>query len=97
MSMSVTRRHFIAGHWIGGEGEPFHSTDPATGAPVWHGRHATDNDVNSAVHAARAALDSWTDTKFDERLNLLNQYAGQLRQRKNEFAEAISRETGKPL
>ena len=55
--MSTSRRHFIAGHWIGGEGEPFHSTDPATGETVWRGSAATEHDVKSAVAAARAALD----------------------------------------
>src|SRR5438552_2411767 len=94
--MSVTRRHFIAGHWISGEGDPFHSIDPATGETVWHGRAATETDVNAAVTAARHALEAWADSPLEQRVALLNRFADQLRKRRDEMAEAICRETGKP-
>jgi succinylglutamic semialdehyde dehydrogenase len=95
--MSVTRRHFIEGHWISGEGDSFHSLNPATGETVWSGCNATEPDVKSAVGAAHAALEAWADLALEERAAMLNRYADQLRQRKTEMAEAICLETGKPL
>jgi succinylglutamic semialdehyde dehydrogenase len=94
--MSTSRRAFLAGHWISGQGDPFRSINPVTGEVVWEGKSATEGDVNSAIAAARSANAKWADTSLEERIAILNRYADELRQRKAEIAEAISHETGKP-
>ena len=95
--MSTSRRGFLSGHWISGAGDPFHSTNPATGELVWKGRAATESDIQSAVGAARAAQESWGDLAAEDRAAILMQFTDALRQQKAELAEAISLETGKPF
>ncbi|HET6247317.1 MAG TPA: succinylglutamate-semialdehyde dehydrogenase [Tepidisphaeraceae bacterium] len=94
--MSTSRRAFLTGHWISGQGDWFHSTDPSTGTPVWEGRAATEHDVKAAIAAARAALPAWTETPLENRIALLNRFADELRARKTEMATEICAETGKP-
>ena len=91
------KSHYIDGHWMSGAGPSFHSTDPATGKPVWQGHAATAPEINQAVSAARSALEKWSARPVDERISFLNRFAEQLKNHRNDVSEAISRETGKPL
>src|SRR3954469_1331378 len=52
--------------------------------------------VNDAVGNALAALPAWAASSLDERLGVLNRYAELLRARKEQIADLISTETGKP-
>lgn len=88
---------FIAGRWRRGEGEPFASLDPATGETVWEGAAATHAEVAAAVGAARAAWPDWADRRHAERVEAMARYKAVLLERAPAYAEAISRETGKPL
>ena len=88
---------FIAGRWREGAGEPLASVDPATGAVVWSARQAGPRDAADAVAAARAAWPDWADRPYRERVAALQRYRAALQARAPSFAEAISRETGKPL
>src|SRR3954465_11858897 len=90
------KSQFIAGEWIEGAGEPFSSRNPATGETVWTGRGASGDDVNRAVTAARKAFDDWSSQPLSRRIDLLNAFAAQLKQRKADLVEMICRETGKP-
>lgn len=90
-------RHRIGSGWTDGDGEPLVSHNPATGEPVWQGRHATAGEVNLAVVNARAAYETWAELATSERANYLEAFADQLRAHKADLAELISRETGKPL
>jgi succinylglutamic semialdehyde dehydrogenase len=89
--------NFIAGVWRAGAGPEFHSTDPATGMPAWRGREASDAEVDAAVKSARAAFPAWSALGADGRATYLQGYAAELTAGLPEMAEAISRETGKPL
>jgi succinylglutamic semialdehyde dehydrogenase len=93
----MTGRHLIGAEWREGDGAAFHSTDPATGRPVWQGRVATVEQVGSAVSAARAAFESWADRTPEDRARVLEAFADQLKANKPGLAELISTETGKPL
>jgi succinylglutamic semialdehyde dehydrogenase len=93
---ATSRGHLIGPSWREGEGTPFHSTDPATGQIVWEGHAATSREVDAAVDAGRAALDSWAWLPIQSRIERLNAFAEQLKQHKDELAAVISRETGKP-
>lgn len=88
--------HFINGQWFDGEGEPFTSRDPATGREVWTGRSATAEQVDAAVQGARVAASTWSDTSVAERIEYLQAFSEQLKLRRNELAQTISLETGKP-
>lgn len=77
--------------------QQFRSINPATGEVVWEGAAADQEQVDAAVNAARAALVSWKATTLAQRIEMLERFADQLRQHKQELAETISRETGKPF
>jgi len=88
---------FIGGAWRSGSGEPFVSIDPATGETVWEGASASASDVQQAVEAALRAWPDWADRPHAGRLTVLKRYKAVLLERAGAYAEAISRETGKPL
>lgn len=75
----------------------FVSTNPATGEIVWEGAAASANDCARAVTAARAAFSAWAGQHVDARIAVLRRYAEVLDEREPMLAEAIARETGKPL
>lgn len=72
------------------------SINPATGEPVWTGPAADAAAVDAAVGAARRAFPAWAGRSFDERAAVAKAFAAQLTAHKDAFAQAISREVGKP-
>ncbi len=89
--------NFIGGTWRKGSGPEFHSTDPALGQPAWQGREASPAEVDEAVKTARSAFPSWNALGPEKRAGYLRGYAAQLTESLPAMAQAISRETGKPL
>ncbi|WP_269716762.1 succinylglutamate-semialdehyde dehydrogenase [Caulobacter sp. NIBR2454] len=75
----------------------FQSIDPATGDVVWEGAAASAPEVAAAVDAARKAFQPWADLPRTERIAAMRRYKAALDARKDAFAEALSRETGKAL
>lgn len=88
---------FIDGIWKSGRGPEAISTDPATGEVVWREATATAADVAVAVAAARKAFHPWADLPRDERIAILRRYKTVLAERADDYARALSRETGKAL
>jgi succinylglutamic semialdehyde dehydrogenase len=78
------------------DGVAFVSINPATGEAVWSGNAATEAQINAAVAGARDALEQWADAPLSSRIAYLEAFAEQLKQHKQELAQAICRETGKP-
>lgn len=72
------------------------STDPSTGATLWSGHAATEDEVALAVEAARSAFDSWRRRPVHERFEMVRAFRDEVRRRTDEIADVISRETGKP-
>ncbi len=70
------------------------STDPCTGEIVWRG---AAGDPAAAVVAARAAFPPWAATPLAERIAAAEAFAATVRDRADDFAALIARETGKPL
>lgn len=89
--------HYIDGRWITGEGATFVSNNPADHSEIWHGRIATDWEVERAACAARQALPAWSSYSVEERANYLGRFAKEVEIRRQELAYLISLETGKPL
>ena len=75
----------------------FHSTDPATGETNWQGEAASPAQVQTAVDRARAAFPDWAARPRQDRIDAVKRYQAVLKERAPRFAEAIARETGKPL
>ncbi len=95
--MTQTFFHHIAGKWHEGKGETIHSRDPGTGELIGIGQEATADQVNQAVLAAKDALFSWANTPLSQRISFIKDFEELLQENKQEFARAISEETGKPL
>jgi aldehyde dehydrogenase (NAD+) len=92
-------RFYINGKWVAPSG-PQNTLDvinPATEAPYGRIALGTKEDVASAVQAAGAAFDSWSQTSVESRLNILEKIVAGIQNRYEELAETISREMGAPL
>lgn len=77
--------------------QSFTSVNPASGETVWKGDAASADDCARAVAAARTAFPGWAAQSADARIAVLQRYAAVLGERQPVLAEAIARETGKPL
>lgn len=73
------------------------SRSPVTQAIIWEGQAAGQAEIDKAVSLARTAQPSWAAQPLSARIELLQTFKKQLLQHKNELAQAISLETGKPL
>lgn len=71
--------------------------NPATGELIWRGTAANQDEVNTAFETASKAFKSWSVLPFSERIEYVQQFKQHLSDRSNELAEAISKQTGKPL
>ena len=89
--------HFIAGNWFAGQGHDIRSIDPAKKSIIWQAKSASQEQVNSAVIAARSAFVAWSNLTFDARLVYVKKFAELLGQNKQALALTIAQETGKPL
>ena len=89
--------HFIAGNWLAGDGHDIQSIDPAKKDIIWQAKSATQQQVDSAVNAARSAFVEWSNLSFDERLGYVKKFAELLGENKQALALNIAQETGKPL
>ncbi|WP_434660342.1 succinylglutamate-semialdehyde dehydrogenase [Paraburkholderia sp. A3BS-1L] len=88
---------FIDGQWCAASGPAFVSRNPGTGETVWSGNAANAEDVDRAVSAARRAFVEWSQTPFEARCEIVKRFAALVTERKEQLAQAIGRETGKPL
>ena len=73
------------------------STNPATGETIWQKESSTAADVDRAVRNARRAFADWGQRKPADRIAIMERYGELLKDRKDTIAEAIAKETGKPL
>jgi acyl-CoA reductase-like NAD-dependent aldehyde dehydrogenase len=73
------------------------SVNPATGEVLRRLECASDTEVRAAVARARAAQPAWADIGVRKRIAVLREFQQRLLERKTEVAQAITRETGKPI
>jgi aminomuconate-semialdehyde/2-hydroxymuconate-6-semialdehyde dehydrogenase len=71
--------------------------EPATGLPFAECPCGDGNDLDSAVAAARSAFPAWSALPASERGRWLARLADALEARLEQFAQAESRDAGKPL
>lgn len=70
------------------------SIEPATGAELWRGQ---SGEADLDVTAAREAWPKWAAMPLNDRLERVRGFGNRVRAGSEQFAELISRETGKPL
>ena len=97
--MSKIFQNFIAGQWTAPEsGAHFENCNPADTRDVI-GRFPLSNahDVESAVQSAKRGFALWRATPAPARGDVLRRIGDLLAKRKEEIAELMTREMGKPL
>lgn len=90
-------RNFVGGRWIEGLGPDFTSENPATGEIIWRGFCADNEQINKAVHFAKAAFPIWSEFSLEIRISYLEKFCEELKKNRLLLATTISTETGKPL
>lgn len=95
--MEQEKTHYINGTWLSSQGQLMQSLNPATNKTIWQGHEATEDIVNKAVKAAQEAYNQWKTLPLPDRINFLRNFGSIITTRKNELAETISMENGKPL
>jgi acyl-CoA reductase-like NAD-dependent aldehyde dehydrogenase len=73
------------------------STNPATGELLRDFDCATANEVQAAVACVRIAQPGWAELGIHKRIAILRQFQKNLHARKQQIAEFITREAGKPI
>jgi acyl-CoA reductase-like NAD-dependent aldehyde dehydrogenase len=63
---------------------------------LWESPVSTQEDVDRAVAAAKAAYPSWRSLTFDEREGYLNKFADAIEANRDNFVELLGKEVGKP-
>ncbi len=71
--------------------------DPATGETIAVLPHATPDQIQQAVAAAKAALPGWANTPVPERAQLMFRFKALLEEHIEELSELVTRENGKTL
>ena len=88
-------QHFIAGKWAEpGGGRRFDDSDPYTGDVVAHVPAGDRADARSAVEAAAAAFEEWSQSPPIVRQGIFLKAAEILEGRSDEIVEWLARETG---
>ncbi len=93
----VRSTHYINGQWIDSQGELMTSNNPSNNEILWEGNEGTKQEVNQAVSSAREAQTPWSKLSMDERIDYLHAFQKLLEDNKQNLAETISKEVGKPL
>jgi aminobutyraldehyde dehydrogenase len=86
----------INGKLVAGAGSREDVLDPATGAKLATVGEASEGQIDSAVKAARKALDGWSATVAKDRAALLLKVADRIEADAAGFAELESQNCGKP-
>ncbi len=97
--MTTTFKNFIGGQWIEpASGEYFENRNPANHSDVIGRFPRSDaTDVQRAVESAKRGFDLWRRTPAPARGDALRRAGDLLVRRKDEIADLMTREMGKPL
>ena len=88
---------YVNGDWQTEASEALNSICPADQSVVWAGQQATSGQIDAAFAAARNAVVSWSRLHADKRIEFVEKYVSLIDSNRDELAEIISAETGKPL
>jgi len=75
----------------------YQSINPATGETIFEAPAASDEEIQTALKQAQTAFESWRHSAVGDRSEVLRRVAALYRERRQELAELISLEMGKPV
>jgi acyl-CoA reductase-like NAD-dependent aldehyde dehydrogenase len=89
---------YLAGEWTAGESEArMEATSPATGEQIGTVPVGTRADVERAIAAANKAWSGWANLSAFERAAAMIRIAEIIEERRNDLAETLTLDQGKPL
>eukprot|EP01116_Phalansterium_solitarium_P011986 TRINITY_DN27899_c0_g1_i1.p1 TRINITY_DN27899_c0_g1~~TRINITY_DN27899_c0_g1_i1.p1 ORF type:complete len:509 (+),score=161.38 TRINITY_DN27899_c0_g1_i1:77-1528(+) len=98
MEPSFVVQNFIDGQFVAPVGAAyFDNINPSNGLPYGKVPDSEQADVSLAVAAAKKAFKTWSKTTTEQRSQLLYRIADVVESRLQEFAEAESKDQGKPV
>lgn len=71
--------------------------NPATNEKLWSVPIATSQDVDDAVESAQRAFETWSETPFKKRNELVNKFKEHYLSYADEMTDLMCKETGKPV
>lgn len=90
--------NFINGKWVAPvSGVYLENWEPATGKVCSEIPDSDERDVQKAVEAARNSFSGWAGRTAEERSQVLRRIARLIEKRRDEFARAESKDSGKPV
>lgn len=97
-TMRNNLKHYINGEWVASTGsETIDVVNPATEKVMGRISNGTQEDLDKAVQAARAAFPSFSQTSKAYRVELLEKIADEYAKRKDDIIQVITEELGAPL
>jgi len=98
ITATASPKLYIDGEWTeASTGERRDIISPATGAKIAEVPEGTTADADAAIAAAKAAFPEWAALPGRERSRILNRVAQLIRERLEDFAQAETRDVGKPI
>jgi acyl-CoA reductase-like NAD-dependent aldehyde dehydrogenase len=97
-TQTVEASMYIGGAWVESEsGARMDATSPATGETIGSVPEGTRADAQRAIAAANAAWRAWAARSAFERAHAMERVADAIRERRDELAEMLTLDQGKPL
>lgn len=94
----LLNRMYVNGEWVKALSEDsFPVTNPADGEQIGNVPNGGKEDAKLAVDAAYDAFKTWSEKTADERSHLLRRWYDAILDHKEEIAETLTLEQGKPL
>ncbi|RYE10524.1 MAG: aldehyde dehydrogenase family protein [Hyphomicrobiales bacterium] len=91
-------KHYIGGRWVPAHGTDAHAmVNPSTEEVIGTVVLGDQQDVDTAVAAARAAFPAWSESPVADRIRLVEKIRDEYRRRLPEMGAAISTEMGAPI
>ncbi|WP_100374030.1 NAD-dependent succinate-semialdehyde dehydrogenase [Bacillus sp. FJAT-45037] len=90
-------QHFINGEWVGHDSEAIEVTNPATAEVIATVSNGGESEARDAADAAFNAFQEWSGYSAYERAELIRKWHDLIDQNKEEIAEVMTREQGKPF
>jgi acyl-CoA reductase-like NAD-dependent aldehyde dehydrogenase len=95
---SETRQFFVDGRWTDAlAGETFTAESPATGEPIGEVPRGDRDDAQIAIGAANRAADTWSRLTVFDRAAALHRVADVVERRREELAQTLTLDQGKPI
>jgi succinate-semialdehyde dehydrogenase/glutarate-semialdehyde dehydrogenase len=89
---------FVGGRWRpGASDEPVAVMNPATATVIGTVAHASKEDLDKALEAAKTGFETWSKMSAYERSRIMRSSAALLRSRGEEIARILTTDEGKPL